>query len=105
MKIKRVLYGILFLFLFLISGTAFSQDKQVAGTVTDSTGAPVAHASVLVKNTRIGTQTAANGTFSLTVPASATTLTISSVGYDPQEVPIGNGPISVSLKANSESLS
>ncbi len=104
MKIKRVLYGILFLFLFLISGAAYSQDKRVAGTVTDSTGAPVAHASVLVKNTRTGTQTAANGTFSLTVPASATTLTISSVGYDPQDVPIGNGPITVSLKANSEAL-
>jgi len=104
MKIKKVLYGILFLFLFLISGTVFAQDKQVTGTVTDSTGAPVANASVLVKNTKIGTQTAANGTFSLTVPASATTLTISSVGYDAQDVPIGNGPITVSLQANSTSL-
>src|SRR4051812_5815769 len=60
MKIKRVLYGIFILSLFLISGAAFSQGRQVTGTVTDSTGAPVANASVLVKNTRVGTQTASN---------------------------------------------
>jgi len=104
MKNRRLLYGIFLLSLFLISGAAFSQGKQVSGKVTDSTGAPVASASIIIKNTKTGTQTASDGTFSINVPAGATTLVVSSLGYLTQEVPIGEGNITVSLKANSETL-
>ncbi len=47
-------------------------------------------ATVLVKGTKIGTATDANGNFKLDVPADAKALTISYVGYTPKDVPIGN---------------
>ncbi len=88
----------------IISLPALAQNKVVAGKVTDSTGSPIAGASVLAKGTTIGTQTANNGAFRLTVPSNAQTLVISSVGYATQEVAIGSGTISVSMIQVSASL-
>ena len=86
--------------LVLITQLAFSQDKTVSGKVTDSKdGSPIAGASVLVKGSTGGTNTNAEGSFSLTVPNSATTLIISAVGYTEQEVGITEGAMNVSLAA------
>jgi TonB-linked SusC/RagA family outer membrane protein len=104
MKLKKLHYVFFLQTLFFIPAIVFSQGTQVTGTVTDSSGAPIAKASVLVKNTTSGTQTSANGTFSINVPQNATTLVISSVGYQTQEVPIGNGNVTVSLESNISSL-
>ena len=104
MKLKKPHYVFFLQTLFFIPAIVFSQGTQVTGTVTDSSGAPIAKASVLVKNTTLGTQTSANGTFSINVPQTATTLFISSVGFESQEVPIGNGNVTVSLQQNSSSL-
>ncbi|HEX6914097.1 MAG TPA: SusC/RagA family TonB-linked outer membrane protein [Chitinophagaceae bacterium] len=90
---------------FVLSLAAFAfanaQDKVVTGKVTDSKdGSPLQSVSVLVKGTtRGGTQTAADGTFRISVPANATTLVFSSVGYQTQEVAIGSGALNVSLVA------
>ncbi|TKK69813.1 SusC/RagA family TonB-linked outer membrane protein [Ilyomonas limi] len=99
---RIVLIGILYFYAF--NGFAQETQKTVTGTVTDSTGTPVANASVLIKGTKTGTQTASNGTFSLNVPAGATTLVVSSIGFENEEVPIGDGSVTVTLKASSESL-
>ena len=104
MKIKKLLFGIFFLAFCFISGSAFSQNRQVTGTVTDSTGAAIPNASVLVKGSKNGTQTSASGDFSLSVPADATTLVISSIGFESVEAPIGTGTVSVTLHASSASL-
>ena len=102
-RISRILLiGILYF--YALHGFAQETQKLVTGTVTDSTGAPVANASVLVKGTTTGTQTAADGAFSLNVPSGATTLIISSIGFENQEVSIGNGPVTVTLKTSNESL-
>jgi len=91
--------------LFLVLPIAlFAQTRTVTGTVTDSSGAPVANASVLAKGSKSGTTTSAAGTFSLSVPASTQTLVISSVSYEAQEVPVGSGVIAVSLQSSSTSL-
>lgn len=84
--------------LFFLSLTVIAQNKTVTGTVVDKDGTGVAGASVTVKGTNIGTNTSASGGFSLSAPASASTLVISYVGFAPQEVPIGSGPISVTLQ-------
>lgn len=82
----------------LLSLSIFAQNKTVTGTVTDRSGAAVAGASVVVKGSSQGTNTDADGKFSLQVPASAQTLVISFVGLSEQEVQIGSGPINVTME-------
>ncbi len=103
MKIIKLRFYTLAFFLFFSSGYAFSQ-VSVTGTVSDSAGNPIAHATVLVKNTNIGTQTSSDGGFTLSAPTGATTLEISSIGYESREVPIGNGNVSVTLSTSSTEL-
>ncbi len=82
----------------LLSLSIFAQNKTVTGSVTDNTGAAVAGASVVVKGSNLGTNTDAEGKFSLSVPSDAKTLVISFVGLTEQEVAIGSGPISVVMQ-------
>ena len=78
----------------------WAQDKTVIGKITDSKdGSPVIGASVFVKGSRIGTVSRQDGTFSLSVPEKTTTLVISGVGFETQEVAISGSTIQVSLKA------
>jgi TonB-dependent starch-binding outer membrane protein SusC len=82
----------------LFTQTAFSQTKTISGKVTDDKGASVQGATVTVKGTKVGASTAADGSFTITAPASATTLVISSVGFSEQEVAIaGQSSITVAL--------
>lgn len=97
-KLLSALFSMVFVFVLQV---AFAQNKTVTGKVTDSKdGAPVSGASVQVKGTRTGTSTKPDGTFSLSVPSNATTLVITSVGYERQEVAITGSAIEVSFVAN-----
>ncbi len=82
-KLLTALAAVLF-----FSVQLFAQ-KIITGRVTDDKGAPIANASVIVKGTRIGTVTKADGTFSISVTENAKTLVISSVDMLPQEMAIG----------------
>ena len=97
MRKKLFAIAVTGIFLFF-SLSIFAQSKTVTGTVTDKDGAGVAGASVVVKGSNLGTNTNANGAFTISVPASAKTLVISFVGLAPQEVAIGDAPLSVVLK-------
>jgi TonB-linked SusC/RagA family outer membrane protein len=75
------------------------------GRVINEKGEPVAGASVSVKNSNTGTVTDKNGEFSLDVPDGNVTLIVSYVGYESQELAIGNTrSFVVSLKLSSEQL-
>src|SRR5690606_7091986 len=74
----------------LITGQLLAQQRTITGKVTDDSGSPVANASVVVKGTTIGTVTRQDGTYTLQVPANATTLVISSVNMTPVEQTIGS---------------
>ena len=88
----------------LLCLSAWAQ-RTVTGVVTDSASkAPLGSVTILVKGTGTGTQTTSNGSFSINVPANASTLVISSVGYGTKEVIIGNGPMNISLGQASSSL-
>ena len=65
-------------------------DKKISGKVTDEKGEPVLGATVIVKGFSTGTVTNAAGIYSLTLPANAKTLSVSYIGYKPQEIVIGN---------------
>ncbi|WP_036678160.1 SusC/RagA family TonB-linked outer membrane protein [Daejeonella oryzae] len=84
---KAFLTTCLFL-LFLISNSV-AQDKSVTGTVRDKgDGLPIPGVSVKVKGTTTGTQTNAQGEYSLRVPAANNILQFSFLGYTSQELSI-----------------
>ena len=86
MNMRKLLHAIALPLFLLFSFTSSAQDKVVNGRVTDSSGRGVPGISVSVKGAASrGTTTGDNGTFSLSVPSSATTLVFSSVGFASQE--------------------
>ncbi len=79
--------------------TIHAQTKQVTGKVTSEEGSPLPGISITVKGKPTGTQTAADGTYTIQADANDV-LVFSSVGYEPTEVPVGASSIhSISLKA------
>src|SRR5664279_1453361 len=75
------------------------------GVVTSKDGSALPGVSVIVKGTKTGTQTTADGSFTISVPKNSNTLIVSAVGYSRQEVPIGGqSSISVSLETSTSTL-
>lgn len=76
--------------------------KQISGTVTDgSTGEGLIAVTVGVKGTTSGTVTDIDGKYALSVPSDATMLVFSFVGYETQEVEIGNqSVINITMQEN-----
>lgn len=89
----------------LCVGMVIAQDRRVTGTVVaEEDGLPVIGATVLVKGTQIGVVTNVDGVFVLSkVPSSATTLVVSYVGMQTQEVAIKPN-LKVSLRTSAELL-
>ncbi|MBV9986484.1 MAG: TonB-dependent receptor [Chitinophagaceae bacterium] len=82
-----------------------AQTRTIKGKVTDSKSSPVSNASVVVKGSTTGTTTDANGDFSISVPASAKALVISSLNFASQEVSIVNrNSVLVSLVSTTQDL-
>jgi TonB-linked SusC/RagA family outer membrane protein len=89
---------------FLLSSwMAISQTKQAAGTVRDETGEPVIGATVIAKGTSAGTVTKSDGTFSLEVPETVTTLLIRYIGYTDAEVNV-SGNVALTLLPDAKQL-
>ena len=100
-----LLSKISFSFFLIILFCTISYAQEVKGKVTDAKGSPLSDASVIVKGTNQGVTTDENGVFSITVPNSKSVVVISSVGFQPQEVTVGNRTsLDVSLTAGSEQL-
>ena len=91
--------------LFVGIGLATAQTQTVTGVViSEEDGQPVIGASVLVKDTQLGTITGIDGDFKLTnVPSSAKTIVISYIGMQTVEVAIKEN-IEVYMKSDSEML-
>lgn len=85
---------------------SFAQDRVITGKVTDSKdGSPLQGATVAAKGGRSGAQTAADGTFSISVPGTVNALIITSVGFAQQEVSIeGKSSVEVALVVSNASL-
>jgi len=99
-KILFLLCGVLFLV-----GQLSAQNRTVSGKVTDAAGTAVSNASVIVKGTRIGTTSNANGNFSFSVPANAKALIVSAVGLASIEVTIpASGNVGVTLQQDDKKL-
>jgi len=105
MNIKKALVAMLMMLtVFCLSSIA--QDRTVTGKVTNAKdGSPLAAASVLVKGSGVGAQTNADGSFSLKVPAKATTLVVSSLNFETREVTLSGNTVSVALSPAVDQLS
>lgn len=75
----------------LSTGT-FTEDQQVriTGKVVDANGAGLPGVNVVEKGTTNGTTTDVDGNFSLAVASGASVLQFSFIGYNTQEVTVGN---------------
>lgn len=77
--------------LLLGAGLTYGQEKMVRGTVTDATSdEPIEGVNVVVEGTQIGTTTGAEGTYEIEVPGPEAVLVFSFVGYQSQEIPVGD---------------
>jgi CarboxypepD_reg-like domain len=59
---------LLFVFLLTLHTCLFAQNRTVSGKVTDDSGGSLAGVSVLIKGTKTGLQTNAEGNFSILLP-------------------------------------
>lgn len=92
-------------FLICLCFQVMAQTRNVSGTVNDASGSPVTGATVVAKGTTIGTVTDVSGNFSLAVPESAKSLSISFIGYASQDVAIpASGAVAVTLAESASEL-
>jgi TonB-dependent starch-binding outer membrane protein SusC len=86
---------------------AIAQERRITGTVTAADdGTPLPGVSVQLRGTTRGTQTNTDGTYSILVPGTATTLVFSFVGMERQEVTLTNRlQINVTMKSDASQLS
>ncbi|MEZ4902433.1 MAG: TonB-dependent receptor [Spirosomataceae bacterium] len=104
-KFYQTLMGALMGILLLLLAPAHAQDRKVSGKVTSVDG-PVPGATILVKGSKLGTSADATGSFSINIAGANPVLVISAIGYETQEIAVGNqSVVNVSLKDDVNSLS
>jgi len=103
LKLRLLLFFAVFL---CANNLAKGQSFPVTGTVTDSTGKGLENVSVKMRGGAGGTVTAADGTFTLSVPSPGTLLIFSSIGYNSQEIRAGRAgqALHVSLLHSNDAL-
>jgi len=104
MRPKFYTYLWVVVFLMLSASTAWAQNVQIRGTITDETGQPLPGATVLVKGTTVGTTTDIDGQYSISSPTTGV-LVFSFIGYTAIEREVGNqSEIDVRLEPNLSDL-
>lgn len=78
--------------------------RIITGNVTNEKGESLPGVNILVKGSNVGTQTDIDGNFTIEVSDNATTLLISYIGLQEQEVTIGNSPLKIVLKETGEQM-
>lgn len=91
---------------FAKPGSGKFLEQKISGKVTDAEkGETLPGVSILIKGTQKGTTTDANGEYSITVADSKAVLVFSIVGYEPQEVVVGNrATINVGMATDTKTL-
>jgi len=88
-KTKLLAYCLMVSAILLLS-VSVSAQKKVSGTVLDATSnSPLAGATISLKNGTGTSITRSDGKFEIAAPAGKTVLTVSFVGYQSQDIPVG----------------
>ena len=90
--------SLLSIFLTLSFGLS-SYAQQITGSVSDDNGIPLPGASVVIQGSSSGTTTDFDGNFSIET-SQGSTLVISYVGYESQQIVVGSSPINVQLTSD-----
>ncbi len=86
-------------------GNLYAQTRSISGTVADEKGELLPGVSISVKGTTVGTNTNAEGRFTLNVPANANTLVVSFVGMQSKEIPLTSASTyTIALESDSKAL-
>lgn len=105
---RQKLLNVFLVCLFCLTSTAAALAQQtikVTGKVIDSTNEGVPGVNVQVKGGSLGTITDVDGNYKIDVPNSKSVLVFSFIGYETQEVSVGNKTvINVSLKDDTQVL-
>lgn len=79
--------------------TSVQQAGVVKGTVVDEEGEPIIGATIRVEGTKVAAVTDLDGAFSIKASVGSV-LTFNSIGYEPQKVKVGRGPLHVVMKSD-----
>jgi len=97
-------YLIVLIIGYLLTFTAYAQNATITGIVKDEGGLPIQGVSVMIKGTKNGTSTAANGSYTLSAPANSV-LVFVYVGFKTKEVTFtGQTTISITLEESMTNL-
>ncbi len=100
MRKKLLLSGLFTIFCFL----QMMAQRSVTGKVTDATGKGLSNASVTVRGTNTGANTDDNGNFTILLPKGKNTLSVSSIGYEAQDVRVTSDNVNVTLSSRTTTL-
>jgi hypothetical protein len=78
--------------------------NRISGIIRDDKGVPIAGATIVAKGTSSGTVTDASGHFSILMPSGTSTIAISSVGYQSQEVNCASGSADITMTPSTQAL-
>jgi TonB-linked SusC/RagA family outer membrane protein len=96
--IRVMAYATSLILALLLQVQVMAQQKTVTGRVVNATsGEPIVGASIVVKGSTLGGTTDETGNFSISIPASATTLLVSYTGFLEMEVPASENIHSIKL--------
>lgn len=89
----------------VVAGDLFAQAVSISGRVTEPSGEPIPGVNVLEKGYSNGTITDMDGNFSLVVNSEQSTLVFSFIGFESQEIAVGqNTQISVTMNPATDVL-
>lgn len=91
--------------MLMLSLSASGQTSKITGSVRDSKGESLPGVSIMIKGSQHGTVTDMNGKFSMQVPNRSTILVFTYIGFETQEVTIGErASLNITMKDNATSL-
>ena len=92
MKRKNIYRNLLLLVIWIFGLSVYAQEsRMVSGKVTDNTSEPLPGVNIVIKGTSTGTVTDFDGNYQLQVPnPTQATLVYRFIGFDEQEVAVGN---------------
>jgi TonB-linked SusC/RagA family outer membrane protein len=93
---KQKLKGLIMLFFILILQSSIAQEKKITGVVSDNAGIPLPGVSVLVKGTKLGTQTDFDGKYMIKA-SSNQVLVFSYIGMKTNEITANSSVINVKM--------
>lgn len=101
---KQILTSLLLALLLVPLGAYAQSGRNVTGTVVDELGEPLIGVSVTVPGANAGVTTDIDGNYTISLPAGATVLSFSYVGYITKELTVNGNRLDVALEPANESL-